>query len=412
MKVLITNATTEKGGAARATIRNYNALKKAGLDIQLVADRTRPEQTDYISFNHSWLKDKYHRYINRKERAYIHKHVKKGSGYWSLSANNRYNLKKGLLSHNADVIHLNWINDNFLSIGELAQINTPVVWTFHDMWAFTGGCHYTGECLGYLSNCSDCPSVLEGKNKQFTSHLHQKKMEAIHNLDVSVVCPSSWMAEKAKESAIFSQNVRIEVIPNCLDTDVYKPYPVQEKENNKKRVLFGAVNSLDDERKGGKYLLEGLRLLANDESIANEIELMVFGSDKNNELQNLPFPVKFMGFINNEEQLANIYSSADLFVVTSKEDNLPNTILESLACGTPVVAYNRGGIKDMVKHKVNGYLAMPFDSSDFVAGIKHVLFEADQSELLNNCRKLILDNFSELAVAQKHIKLYQEITNK
>jgi len=416
MRVLFTNATTVKGGAARASIRNYNALKRAGLNVQFATNQKSKTQSEYTLFRHSWLKQKYHQLISRIERKAIRKYVKDGFGYWSLSKWNRYNVQSGLNSHDVDLIHLNWINDNFLSIGEIEKINKPVVWTFHDMWAFTGGCHYSGSCNGYISGCKTCPAVIESTSKNLTKHAYNSKEKAYSGLNLTVLCPSSWMAEKAKESGMFNSNVAIHVIPNCVDTNIYKPQKqdvlVDELKltSGKMRILFGAINSLSDERKGGKYLIEVLkRIESSFPTLVDEIELLVFGTEKSEQLKQLPFNVTFLGYVRDEDLLAKIYGVADLFLVTSQEDNLPNTILESLACSTPVVAFNIGGIKDMIRHQENGYLAIPFDVEDYVNGVVSLLKHKHIQEIRTVCRETVLDHFSVEVVASQHIDLYTEI---
>jgi len=415
MKVLMTNATTVKGGAARASIRNYKALKNAGLDIRFVAEQVAPDQSNFIAFTHSYIKQKYHKLVTRMERSKIKKNVHRSSGYWSLSSFNRFNVRKQLNSHKVDIIHLNWINDNFLSIDELGQLDKPVVWTFHDMWAFTGGCHYAGNCEGYKTACGNCPSLQTPSPNDFTKQLLARKIKAYSKLNLTIACPSTWMAEMAKQSVAFGQNVNIEVLPNCLDVDVYKPQNQKQLIEDlnirpgKKRILFGAVNSLDDERKGGKYLLEALKLLGNNKADVDKVELLVFGAEKDDLLNDLPFDVTFLGFIRDEALLAKVYGVADLFCVTSTEDNLPNTILESMACGTPVIAYDRGGIKDMVQHNITGYLAKPFVAEDYVNGIRELLYSSEDVKLRTQCRQFIMDNFSEDVIAEKHIDLYQRI---
>lgn len=413
MKILFTNATSVKGGAARASLRNFDALKKMGANVEFWVDQKGQHRSDVNGFTHSWLKKKYHQLLYRIERRKILKLRNPQGGFWSVSKLNRYNVQQ-LLHQQPAIVHLNWINDNFLSVGELAKLDMPVVWTFHDMWAFTGGCHYSGDCTNYQTGCGECYMLNRPAKNDFSRQSFVLKEKALSNVNLTLVCPSTWMADMARSSRMFKNN-RIEVIPNCLNTEVYSPGNKAELlkelqlDATRMQVLFGAVNSLSDVRKGGQLLLEVLEKLGNDEYWQNKIELVVFGSDKSSLLSALPFPIKYLGFITDENFLAKVYAAADLFLVTSREDNLPNTIMESMACGTPVAAFNVGGIKDMVDHQVNGYLAAPFDVDDYINGIKFILSNEDSSHFRHQCRHKVLTTFSEAVVAQRHFELYQEL---
>ncbi|TAJ12491.1 glycosyltransferase [Marinilabiliaceae bacterium JC017] len=419
MKILFTNATSVKGGAARAAHRVFSAIKGLGADITYLVEKKLDFQDDILDMKHHFLHEKYLKVIYRLEQRKIRLHRKPATRFWSTAELNRFHLS-ALLRHKPDIVHLNWVNDTFLSIDEIARIKVPVVWTFHDMWAFTGGCHYAGDCKNYTKGCGNCPLLLKPSLYDISRLSFLKKLKSWNNIDLTLVCPSNWMADMARESEMF-RNHRIEVIPNPVNIELYKsmrnstPDIKKPFKPGKIKLLFGAVNSLSDERKGGKLLLEILKIIKNQSSgiISKEnIELLVFGADKSEEIDALSFDTRYMGYVKDEKVLSEIYAAADLFLVTSKEDNLPNTVMESLACSTPVVAFDVGGISDMVEHKVNGYLAKSFNVVDYVNGIKYLLNSDGHqrlSEFSDNARRKIETAFAEEIVSKKHMDLYNDL---
>lgn len=422
MKILFTNATSVKGGAARAAHRVFSAIKDLGADITYIVGQKLDVQDEILDVKHHFFHEKYLKVISRLEQRKIRQHRKPATRFWSTAELNRFHLS-ALLRHKPDIVHLNWVNDTFLSIDEIARIKVPVVWTFHDMWAFTGGCHYAGDCKKYTKGCGNCPLLLKPSLYDISRLSFLKKQKSWNNIDLTIVCPSNWMADMARESEMF-RNHRIEVIPNPVNIELYKskrnsvPDVKKPFKPGKIKLLFGAVNSLSDERKGGKLLLEILKIIKNQSTgiISKEnIELLVFGADKSEEIDALSIDTRYMGYVKDEKELSEIYAAADLLLVTSKEDNLPNTVMESLACSTPVVAFDVGGISDMVDHKINGYLAEAFDVVDYVNGIKYLLNSNGHrrlSEFSDNARRKIEIAFAAEIVSKKHMDLYNDLVKR
>ncbi|HAL82497.1 MAG TPA: glycosyl transferase family 1 [Mucilaginibacter sp.] len=266
---------------------------------------------------------------------------------------------------NADILHLHWTNSGYLSINNLKKLfetGKPVVWTLHDMWAFTGGCHYAGDCGHFVNECGNCWMLRDSGDNDISSSGWLRKsgmLKSAKNI-VFVTC-SHWLADVARTSSLL-KDFRIETIPNPIDTAVFSP---KDKNAAKlkwnispkaKIILFGAANILD-RRKGITYLVEALHHLKSDYPDVEDVEIVIFGKNKSFDVNQLPFKVHELNVITSQNDLAELYSLADVFVTPAIEDNLPNTIMESLACGTPVVAFNTGGIPDMVEHQQNGYLA-------------------------------------------------------
>lgn len=313
-----------------------------------------------------------------------------------------------------DIIHLHWINHGFINIEALAKLNKPIVWTLHDMWPFTGGCHYSNECTAYKSQCGNCPALGSQKENDLSRTIWKRKSKAWKNLNLTIAAPSNWMANCARESSLFSE-LPIEVIPNGLDTSEFKPVDkkmarqLMNLPQDKHLVLFGAAN-VQDVRKGMHLLLPALDKLHSN-GLKDKIELMVFGA-ASSQMQDVEFKVNSLGRLNDNISLSLAYSAADVFIAPSLEDNLPNTLVESLACGTPGVAFNVGGIPDIIDHKHNGYLATPFEPESLAEGIQWVL-QADESQALRtNSHQKAEQMFELLSQARHYKKLYNTILAK
>ena len=322
------------------------------------------------------------------------------------------------LVKSADIIHLHWINHAFLrpqDIAKLSGLNKPIVWTFHDSNAFTGGCHVRYDCDHFLKECGNCP-ILNYHGPDDSSHrIWQKKKNAYSKLDITIIAPSRWMAESVKNSSIFA-SAKVVNIPNTLDTDVFKPTAklvARAKlglDPGKFILMSGFMPSRKDLHKGTPYLIEAIDLfIKNHEVSTDSVELLVFGNRDEKNVPEFSILTTFLGTISDDEKLALCYSAADVFLAPSLEDNLPNTVMESLACGTPLAAFATGGIPDMVKHKHNGYLAEYRSSADLAAGIAWIYTYPDKAELNFNARQTIVNYFSEGTIAGQHIELYKSL---
>jgi len=240
------------------------------------------------------------------------------------------------------------------------------------MLPFTGGCHYSGECDKYKSICQECTQINSSKVNDISNRLFNKKIHLWKDIDMNIVCPSNWMESCVKKSAIFkSKNVSI--IPTGVDREVFKKIDKKIARNilnlpaDKKILLLGAVNINGEPRKGGKEAYDAIKYYLK-EYKRSDIELVVFGS-YNNVFQDLNINITMMGKVNDEYTLALLYSAADVFLAPSKEENLANTVLESLSCNTPVVAFNIGGMPDVIKYGENGFLVSPYNIKEFSEGI-------------------------------------------
>ncbi|MGB3533243.1 MAG: glycosyltransferase family 4 protein [Microcoleaceae cyanobacterium] len=312
-----------------------------------------------------------------------------------------------------DIINLHWVCKGYLKIEHFRQFSQPLVWTAHDMWPFTGGCHYTQECDRYMKSCGACPQLKSDKESDLSRWVWQRKAKAWQDLNLTLVTPSQWLADCANSSPLF-QDKRIEVIPNGIDLSVYKPMTralARDRLNlpqNKHLILFGA-RAADEKRKGFDLLQAALQRLSR-EKWQDEIELVVFGSLDSQTSLELGFPVHSLGRLGDDLSLALIYAAADVFVASSLQDNLPNTVVESIAAGTPCVAFKIGGMPDMIEHQLNGYLAQPFEVEDLATGIDWVLSDKTRyPQLCDRARQKAEAEFSSLLQARRYLALYTEL---
>lgn len=314
-----------------------------------------------------------------------------------------------------DILHLHWVNLRFFPLEELRKINKPIVWTLHDCWPFCGICHYFLECDGYKHQCGNCPFLHSEMSNDLSHIIWKRKKELYKGLNLHIVTPSHWLANCAKESSLFG-DFPVSVIPNCIDTDVFKPmssnelHPkwrsFREERTDKHLVLYGAMNATTDRIKGYSNLVSSLHILEMKRQV-NNIELIVFGAE--NGLDSIPksIPVHYAGLINDTDELVSMYNIADVTVVPSLTENLSCTIMESLSCGTPVVAFNIGGNSDMIRHQVNGWLAKETDVNGLGNGIIWCI--NNKFRLSKVARETVISQYSPLQVCQKYLDKYNEI---
>lgn len=408
MKILLLNTNDISGGAAIAAYRLLKGLQRNGVQAQMLVQSKKSDDYSIIGPDTKWQK------VFEKLRPTLdsipirfYKQRKKNIFSPAIMQDN---ISKKIQNINPDIVHLHWIAAGFIRIETLAKINKPIIWTLHDMWAFTGGCHYDEECGKYINNCGHCPILGSNKKNDLSSKIWKRKEKSWKNLDLTVVTPSSWLGECAKKSSLFYKT-RVEVIPNGIDLNRFKPIGKNIARDilclpkNKKLILFGA---LSDKRKGFTLLKEALKKYSSKEN--KDIELVIFGSSKPKDEENLGFKTHYLGRLNDEISLALIYSASDAMIVPSIQDNLPNTIVESISCGTPVVAFDVGGIHDMIEHQKNGYLAKPFDTTDLAHGIKWVLEDNIKwRKLSENARVTVINKFDIIKVAKRYENLYMDI---
>jgi len=412
IKPLLISSSDINGGAARAAYRLHRGLQSINVSSQMLVQNK--ESDDYtVIAPASKLSKGIGKLKPTLDALPLQLYPQRDRSVYSV----QYlpdQLAAKVAQINPDVINLHWINFGYLQIETLAKFKKPIIWTLHDMWAFTGGCHYNGDCMNYVNSCGACPQLHSNTEKDLSRWVWRRKSKAWQDLNLTIVTPSHWLADCARKSSLF-QNLRVEVIANGLDAQVYKPIDQAIARNllnlslDKKLVLFGAMNSTRNKRKGFHLLEPALQKLSEDEKLEN-VELVILGASRPSEVPNLGFPIHYLGRLNDDIALALLYSAADVFLAPSVQDNLPNTVMESLACGTPCVAFDIGGMSDMIQHQQNGYLAKPFDVNDLAKGITWVLEDEERLKKLgSNSRDKVEQKFTLEIQANNYLSVYNYI---
>lgn len=320
------------------------------------------------------------------------------------------NISKNQLIKGADIIVLHWICGAFISaanIKQLIRLGKPIIIVCHDSWFFTGGCHVRLGCERFTDRCGKCPELNSGSMGDWSARLLKRKAKAIEGGNITVVSPSGWMDSNVARSALL-RDFKHCIIPNPIDTDFYH---TKEKDKSDKilTLTFGAVNAVSTPYKGYKKLMEALDILEREYLGDFQVQALIFGADKGEERADKKIRIKYLGYLS-EMQMAELFRDADIYVMPSLDDNLPGTVMECLACGTPVVAFDVGGVPDMICHKQNGYLAEYGNSKDLARGIYWVMTHNENNVLGKFGREHIVKNFSEKVVAQQYAALFDQLT--
>lgn len=416
MKILHINKNDIDGGAARAVNRLHKGLLQKKIYSRLIVDNKRTNDFTVITLNKGKLekiKMKLRVFFDGKLKIFYFKRLK---NTWSCNLFSNKSLISFINKSDFDIVHFHWINESMLSIKDIKKINKPIVWTMHDMWPFTGGCHYSDNCILYKYDCKKCNQLSNEKDTFLSKYLLKKKYKIYKKKNIVYVTPSKWLKQCTKESFLLKHN-NINVIQNGVDLKIFKKLEktfcrkVLDLDLSKKYILFGAMNATSGKRKGYDLLIDTLKILKKDFCLKNNnIVLLVFGANKPQYEENLGFEINYLGQINDDITLSLIYNSADVFVAPSREDNLPNTIVEAISCGLPCVAFNIGGMPDLIKHKKNGYLAEPFDVEDLAKGINFVLEDEKRWNILSeNALDKAKKDYDINIVSDKYIDLYKKI---
>ena len=405
-----------EGGAGVAAVRLHRALLKSGTESHLLtAFLSREEQNVTGIAGTKWEKRKVWAHFIAERLAFYPREKDASVRFTFSPADAGIDISEHPLVRQASVIHIHWINFGFLSLSSLQklfELGKPIVWTLHDMWTFTGGCHYSRGCDHFLTHCSYCPYL--AKPDQYDISFSQFELkEALYALPrLALISPSKWLDQMVKQAPLTAAKTS-RSIPNCIDTHFFKPldrHLVREALGlpaDKKLVLFTGAN-IQDIRKGFIYFQEALVLL---QKQFPDIEAMIFGKADKNNLRDFPVTVHYLGKITEPEGMVDAYNAADLIVVPSLEDNLPNTIMEAMACGTPAVGFETGGIPEMIDHKLNGYVAASRSAISLTEGIKWILENNQNGEISARARDKVLVSYSEQVIAGQYQQLYQSLLN-
>lgn len=410
-RVLIISTRDKVGGAAKAAFRLHQSLLSIGLDsyMLVLSKVSDDERVIAPKTNRDAVLAKLTPSLNSMFLNYLTGGKKRRvfSSTFSL-----YSVYDKIEEIKPDIINLHWVGDGFLSMKDLKKVSCPVVWTLHDMWPFTGGCHYAMECTNYQDTCGKCVAIGSDNDNDLSRKLFLKKQKAYEKSDITVVALSQWLADCARKSTLFAPK-EIRVIPNPIDIDVYKP--IEKKVARQmfnlpedcKLILFGAMSPQSNPIKGFDMLVKALQNLPHD-----QFQLMVLGSSKPQKVFDKTHHVHYLGKMTDDISLVAAYSAADVVVVPSLYENLSNVILESLSCGTPVASFDIGGNGDMITHQENGYLAAPFDTKDLAYGINWIIEDEERNMRLGQAaRNNVLEHYYPQKVAETYLSLFQEKLN-
>ncbi len=390
MRICHLNTYEQTGGAARAAFRLHQELLRKSVDSRFFVYRGKEpaERTVVYRPSGGWhLWPKLRRWATRTAVGPF------TSRFDSVEDQQVVGQLPG-----ADLYNLHWLTE-FLSPQSLVDLTRPLIWTLHDGNALTGGCHYPGECERYRSGCYDCPRLTSWRPWDLARLTWQSKLAAFARLDLHLVTPSRWLANLARQSPLVA-HLPVQAIPNGVDVTVFQPRPSGEFRDSLgvdgPMVLF----------LGGKEPQKGYDELKKALVGLNPLSLVTVG-------QPVGFETLALGWIENDRLLALVYGAADLLMVPSREDNLPNTVLEAMACGTPAVAFDVGGIPEMVRPGKTGWLVPSGRPDLFREAVLSALADpARLVEMGRACRQAVLEEFTLEIQADRYHRLYRSVLSR
>ncbi len=409
MRVLIINTSERTGGAAVAAHRLMDALNNNGVKAKMLVRDKETDQLTVSALPQSWRQQ--WNFLWERFVVWTRLHFKREHLFEIDIANCGTDITKLPEFQEADIIHLHWINQGMLSLNNIRKIlesGKPVVWTMHDIWPATAICHYCRGCEQYQVECTKCPLLPGGS---MAKRVWRQKVRMLQGQCITFVCCSEWLAGEAKKSALLAGQ-RIVSIPNAIDSRVFCPQNKQQARQTLglpvRRIILFVSQRVTDPRKGMNYFVEAIQTLVQQHPEMREnTGVAILGGHAEEVASQLALPSYPLGYVSNPQRIVSVYNAADVFVLPSLEDNLPNTLMEAMACGVPCVSFRVGGIPEMIDHQSNGYVAQPCDANDLAQGIHYVLAEADDDELSHECVKKVARCYSQQSVANRYIEEYQ-----
>ncbi|CAA6814294.1 MAG: Unknown protein [uncultured Campylobacterales bacterium] len=410
MKILQVSTSDIKGGAARAAYRLHKALLSENIETQMLVQNKSND--DYTVLGPT---TKFKRLIGllrpTLDTISLRKYKNRTKTLFSLGGLGFSGVVDKINDINPDIVHLHWVNGGMIRIEDIKKIKAPIIWSLHDNWVFTGGCHIMWDCEKYKNSCGACPRLGSSKEKDLSRKVFLRKKKVFSSKkDIVIVGLSKWITKCSKNSSLLKDKKHI-TLPNPIDINIFKPFDKERSRElwnlpkKKKLLLFGAMNATSDINKGFLELSGAIKKLRRE----MELELVIFGSSKPEKEPELGFKVHYVGNLHDNVSLVTLYSAIDVMVVPSLQESFGQTASEAMACKTPVVAFRHTGLLDIIDHKINGYLAKPFDVADLSRGIEWVLSTNKYQELCQNARVKVIKEFDSIIVSKKYINLYQSI---
>lgn len=407
------------GGAFRAAYRLHEGLRRIGTESSMLVQDRQSQDPNVIPFTPpvdvpTRLRRVSRRYFLKQSRRLHYSRRTTGA---SLFSDDRSEHGADVLRQlpPSDVLNLHWIA-GFLDYADFFHRLPPalqVVWTLHDMNSFTGGCHYAGDCRKFCDVCGGCPQLGSSSTRDFSTAIWQRKRAAYASFGsnkFSIVTPSRWLASEARQSDLVG-DFSINVIPYGLDTQCFQPRDrrmARELLNipEHAKVLLFISQYVGSKHKGSFALVEAIARLKK----IPDLFLLVLGHGQ--------FPVQShipslsLGFLKEERLLSLAYSAADLFVLPTFQDNFPNTALESMACGLPAVAFNVGGVPEIVRDGSTGVLVERGDAEVLAGAIENLLSDSDRrQQMAENCRRIAVEEFALEVQARRYAELYASLVD-
>lgn len=415
MKVLIVNSSEITGGAAVAANRLKDALINNGIKAKMMVMNKSTDDITVVPVGKRWL-NRWH-FLWERMTIFLHLHLSHDH-LWEIDiANAGTDITTTREFKEADVVHLHWINQGMMSLKDIRKIllsGKPVVWTMHDLWAATAICHYTRGCNAFTTQCRRCGLLPGGgSDNDLASRTWRRKEAMLGCGNMVFVACSRWLADQARQSGLLKHHT-ITDIPNTIDTRVFCRKDKAEARRSlhlpeNHRIVLFASQKVTDERKGMSYLVEAVeKLVADHPQMKDNTTVAVLGSGGEDMAQRLALPVVALGYMSTPKDIATAYNAADVFVIPSLEDNLPNTVMEAMACGVPCLGFKVGGIPEMITHGRNGYVAQYKSTADLAHGLHWLLCEADAAELSHNAVVKVQKCYSQHSVALRYTDVYSQ----
>lgn len=415
MRVLIVNTSEKTGGAAVAANRLMEALNNNGVKAKMLV---RDKETDSLSVVglRSSMWSRWH-FLWERWCIFWHLRFSRKHLFELDIANSGFDITRTREFREADLIHLHWINQGMLSLAGIRRIlnsGKPVVWTMHDVWPATAICHLTLGCGSFKSTCHHCKYLPGGGSQNdLAARIWRRKMQMMDKQTISFVACSKWLQGEARRSGLL-KGQRVECIPNPIDTHVFRPSDKQVARERlnlpaDRRLILFVSQRVTNVNKGMDYLIEACRLMSSQyPDIAAQADLVILGGHAEEMTDKLPMKVWPLGYVNDRKSIVDVYNAADVFVLPSLSENLPNTIMEAMACGVPCVGFKVGGIPEEIDHQKNGYVARYRDAQDLADGIHWVLSDCDYEAVSRAAVTKVAHNYSQTSVAMRYIEVYNE----
>ena len=407
MRVLIVNTSERTGGAAVAANRLMMALNNNGVKAKMLVRDKESDSLTVVGLPKSPMLN-WH-FLWERLVIFFHCRFSRKHLFEIDLANTGSDITKLREFQEADVIHLHWINQGMLSLSGIRKIlksGKPVVWTMHDIWPATAICHLTLNCRNFTTHCHNC-RLLPGKgsSSDLSTSVWRKKEKMLADSSIYFVTCSHWLEQEAKASALL-RGQKIVSIPNPIDTHIYRSGDKQAARKNlglpeDKRLILFVSQRVTNKNKGMDYLIDACRQL-------KDYELVILGGHAEEVVDQLPLKAHPLGYVNDERRIVEIFQAVDVFVLPSLSENLPNTIMEAMACGVPCVGFKVGGIPEEIDHKRNGYVAEYRDSDDLARGIRWILSEADYDQLSQEAVRKVAHSYSQQSVAISYLDVYHQ----